>query len=106
MPSVQGIGLSAPSQLCIAKMNFQQDVNNQEIQEVEQTNKDAIMNRLILPTKREMLLTLFSQQLETKKKSVGKNVYKGNLCIDNLDSFSVYCFKGYVSPMGDEDEGK
>ena len=60
MPLVQGIGLSAPSQLCIAEMNCQHDVSNQEIQVLEQVDKDAIMKHLILPTKRDTLLAIFS----------------------------------------------
>ena len=85
MPLVQEIGVSSPSQLYMTELNYQRDASSQEIQALEQDDKDEIVNHLIVLTMRDTLLTIFSQQLEKKQRSIENNLIKGNLCIDSLD---------------------
>ena len=43
------------------------------------------MSYLVMPTKRDTLVTIFLQQLVKKKGNIEKNICKGNLCLDSLD---------------------
>ena len=80
-----------PSQLCIVELDHQWDESDQEVQEFKHVDRDAIMTHIILPTLRNTLLTIFSQQLGQKHKSIGKNMCKGGLRISGLDpcQFSI-----------------
>ena len=48
------------SQLCIAKLDHQQGENAQEVQVLEQVDKDSIMSHIILQIIRNTVMSMFS----------------------------------------------
>ena len=70
MPSIQGIGKSTPSQLCIVKLDHQYDESAQELQALEQVDRDAIMTHIILPTRRNSLRSIFQNNWERSSKTL------------------------------------